>query len=585
MYYSEETIEEVRSRNDIIGVISQYVDLKKKGGRYFGLCPFHSEKTGSFSVSAEHQMYYCFGCGAGGNVLTFVMQYENATFGEAMQMLANRAGMELPKEERNEQQKKEDDLREKLRAVNKATATYYYKQLRSPAGDKGMGYLKRRGLTDETLKKFGLGYSPASSAPLYSYLKEQGFTDAQLTETKNIKVGERGPYDIFWNRVIFPIMDTNKRVIGFGGRVMGDGEPKYLNSPDSIIFDKSRNLYGLAYAKSSRRPYLLLCEGYMDVISLHQAGIDCAVASLGTALTEGHARLIKRYVNEVIITYDSDGAGQKAALRAIPILRAAGLSVKVLDMKPHKDPDEFITHLGVEEYERRIASAKNSFFFETDVMQSQADMRDPESVTAFHRALASRLAGFNDALERENYINAVADRYGINAAQLKELVTFVGTSQTVTEEEIRESRVVTLNKRASKGSGLSAAERVALSWAASAGLSYDQVRGYLLPEYFTDETNRQVADIVFAELEKGRTPSPASIIERFSDVEAAGKVAAIFAADPDGDDRRSIIIDKLKQVKQAYISQALREPGSPERVMELIKEKAAFERCDYGLVR
>ena len=355
MYYSEDLIEEVRMKNDIVDVISGYVKLQKKGSSYFGLCPFHNEKSPSFSVSRQKQMYYCFGCGAGGNVFTFLMEYENYTFTEAVEYLAERSGVELPKAEYSREAKERAGLKASLLEINKAAAQYFYVQLKSEQGKAGYTYLRERRLSDETIRAFGLGYSNKYSDDLYRYLRSKGYPEEMIRQAGLISIDEKhGVYDKFWNRVMFPIMDVNSRVIGFGGRVMGDAKPKYLNSPETPIFDKSRNLYGLNRARSSRKPYFLLCEGYMDVIAMHQAGFTNAVASLGTALTAGHASLIRRYVQEVYLTYDSDEAGTKAALRAVPILREAGISAKVIRMDPSKDPDEFIKNLGAEEFDQRI---------------------------------------------------------------------------------------------------------------------------------------------------------------------------------------------------------------------------------------
>lgn len=348
MYYPDEVIEEVRMKNDIVDVISGYVKLQKKGANYFGLCPFHNEKSPSFSVSPGKQMYYCFGCGAGGNVLTFVMEYENYTFQEALQSLADRAGVTLPKMEYSKEAREQAEFRARLLEVNKLAANYFYYQMKQPQGKIAYEYFHdKRKLTDETMLRFGLGYSNKTSDDLYRFLKEKGYDDAFLSQTGLVTIEERGGRDKFWNRVMFPIMDVNNRVIGFGGRVMGDGEPKYLNSPETKLFDKSRNLYGLNYARTTREKYMLVCEGYLDVISMHQAGFTNAVASLGTAFTSQHAGVLKRYTDQVILTYDSDGAGIKAALRAIPILRDAGISARVLNMKPYKDPDEFIKNMGL----------------------------------------------------------------------------------------------------------------------------------------------------------------------------------------------------------------------------------------------
>ena len=334
-YFSDDIIEEVRSRNDIVDVIGQYVHLTKKGSTYFGLCPFHNEKTGSFSVSPNKQMYYCFGCGAGGNVFTFMMQYENFTFGEAMEALADRAGVALPKQEYSAAQKREADKKQRLLEINKEAARYFYTLLRNDRGKHALAYFQKRELSEETMKKFGLGYSDQYSDDLYRYLRSKGYEDEILKESGLVTIDERrGGYDKFWNRAMFPIMDVRGKVIGFGGRVMGDGEPKYLNSRETILFDKGRNLYGLNYAKRSRSNAIILCEGYMDVISLHQAGFTNTVAPLGTAFTPNQAMLLKRYTNEVILSFDSDGAGIKAALRALPILRQNGLRGRVLSMKP-----------------------------------------------------------------------------------------------------------------------------------------------------------------------------------------------------------------------------------------------------------
>lgn len=374
-----------------------------------GLCPFHNEKTPSFSVSASKQMYHCFGCGVGGNVFTFVMEYENFSFIDALKFLAERAGVQLPEQEYSEEAKRQSDLKGRLLEVNKQAAKYFYYQLISPRGQAAHEYLLNRDLTEETIKQFGLGYSNKYSDDLYKYLKGLGYDDMFLKLSGLVTIDEqRGGSDKFWNRVMFPIMDVNHRVIGFGGRVMGEGMPKYLNSPETMLFDKSRNLYGLNIARTSKKTQLLICEGYMDVIALHQAGFTNAVAALGTAFTTFHANLIKRYTNEVILTFDSDGAGIHAALRAIPILKEAGLSIKVINMKPYKDPDEFIKALGAQEYQIRINEAKNSFFFEIDILQLEFDLQDPEQKTKFFYETAKKLIGFSEELERNFYIDAMS---------------------------------------------------------------------------------------------------------------------------------------------------------------------------------
>lgn len=523
MYFSDDIIEEVRMRNDIVDVISGYVKLQRKGSSYFGLCPFHNEKSPSFSVSPGKQMYYCFGCGAGGNVFTFIMEYENFTFPEALKFLADRAGVTLPEQEYSEEARKQRDKKSAVLEVNKIAAKYFYYQLRAPQGAKAMEYLKNRKLSDETMKRFGLGYARPYSDALYRYLKKQGITDELLKESGLMQVNEKqGMYDKFWNRVMFPIMDVNNKVIGFGGRVMGDAKPKYLNSPETLIFDKSRNLYGLNFARTSKKRNMLVCEGYMDVISLHQAGFTNAVASLGTALTSQHASLLKRYTDEVILTYDSDEAGVRAALRAIPLLKAAGVSAKVLHMEPYKDPDEFIIALGTEAFQERIDIAENSFMFEVSVMQKSYDMKDPESKTKFFQAVASKIAGFEMEIERENYIEAVTGRYqisfeGLRRMVMNELMKGVTVMKAPARPQVRQE----------KDNGIRKSQRLILTWLCEYPKLYQTVSQFIRPEDFSDDLYREVASMVFEQLEK-RELNPARIMNQFMDPEQQRTVAQIF---------------------------------------------------------
>ena len=524
MFYSENLIEEVRMKNDIVDVISSYVKLQKKGSSYFGLCPFHNEKSPSFSVSPSKQMYYCFGCGAGGNVLTFIMEYENYSFPEALKYLADRVGVELPQQEMNEEMKRQQDLRSRILELNKMAAKYYYYQLRTENGTHAMEYLKGRKLSDETIHKFGLGYSNKYGNDLYKYLKSKGISDDLLAQSGLMNVDEkRGMYDKFWNRVIFPIMDVNGRVIGFGGRVMGDGKPKYLNSPETRVFDKSRNLYGLHIARTSRKKYMLVCEGYMDVISMHQAGFTNAVASLGTALTSQHASLLKRYTDEVILTYDSDEAGVKAALRAIPLLKEAGVATKVLSMLPYKDPDEFIKALGTEEFQKRIDQAQNSFLFEIDVLQRNYDMQDPQSKTAFYEETAKKLMTFDQELERENYIEAVASRYGVGFDALRKLVNRMAMKNV----SIPKTPVKIKSARPEKDEGVVKSQKLMLTWLIEYPSLYSLVRQYLKKEDFSTELYETVAGLLFEQYESGER-NPAKIINHFTEPEEQREAASLF---------------------------------------------------------
>lgn len=524
MYYSEDLIEEVRQRNDIVDVISGYVKLQKKGSSYFGLCPFHNEKSPSFSVSRQKQMYFCFGCGAGGNVITFVMEYENYSFTEALQLLAQRVGIELPKEESREA-KERADLKSTLLEINKLAAKYFYAQLKTEQGKYAHTYLTKRGLSEDTITAFGLGYSNKYSDDLYRYLKTKGYSDELLVKAGLISASEKGVYDKFWNRVMFPIMDANNRVIGFGGRVMGEGEPKYLNSPETEVFDKSRNLYGLNRARTSRKNYFLICEGYMDVIALHQAGFTNAVASLGTAFTQGHASLIKRYVNEVYLTFDSDGAGVKAALRAIPILRDAGLTVKIIGLSPYKDPDEFIKNLGGEAFEERIANARNGFMFTIDVLERDYDMKSPEGKTNFFNEVAKKLTQFEDPLERNNYIEAVAKEYHVGYEDLRQKVgkAAIQTGQAIPTMKPKS----TINRENRKEDGNLQSQKILLTWLIESEHIFNQIKKYISPADFTEDLYRTVAELLYAQYEEGNLV-PAKVMNHFTNEEEHREVASLF---------------------------------------------------------
>ena len=526
MYYPEELVEEIRSKNDIVDVISSYVRLQKKGSSYFGLCPFHNEKSPSFSVSRQKQMYYCFGCGAGGNVFTFLMEYENYSFVEALKYLADRAGVELPEPGYSGEAKKRADTKAILLEINKAAAQYFYVQLLRPQGGHALTYLKDRKLSDDTIKAFGLGYSNKYSDDLYKYLKSKGYKDDMISQAGLISIDEKyGVHDKFWNRVMFPIMDVNSRVIGFGGRVMGDAKPKYLNSPETIIFDKSRNLYGLNRARKSRKPYFLLCEGYMDVISLHQAGFTNAVASLGTALTPGHAALIKRYVNEVYLTYDSDEAGTKAALRAGPILREVGITAKIIRMEPYKDPDEFIKNLGAEAFEERIQKARNGFMFSLEILERDYDMTSPEGRTDFMKEAARKLTEFDEEIERNNYIDAVAGAYHVGREDLRKLVgrMAVQTGLAKPVERPRSTRSQNLDKE----DGTRKSQKILLTWMASDENVFAQIQKYIHPEDFQEGIYQTVAELLYAQHEQGKL-NPAQIMNHFTDEEEHREVAALF---------------------------------------------------------
>ncbi len=574
MYFSEDLIEEIRQKNDIVDVISGYVKLQKKGSSYFGLCPFHNEKSPSFSVSRSKQMYYCFGCGAGGNVITFIMEYENYSFVEAVKMLAERVGVEVPEVEYSKEAKERADLKATILEVNKLAAKYFYAQLKAEQGKVAYTYLTKRGLSEETITAFGLGYSNKYSDDLYKYLKMKGYKDEMLARAGLISINEKnGVYDKFWNRVMFPIMDVNNRVIGFGGRVMGDGKPKYLNSPETEVFDKSRNLYGLNRARTSRKSYFLICEGYMDVIALHQAGFTNAVASLGTALTTGHASLIKRYVNEVYLTYDSDEAGTKAALRAIPILKEAGITAKIIRMDPYKDPDEFIKNLGAEAFEERINKARNGFLFSLEVLEREYDMNSPEGKTSFYNEVAKRLTEFEEEIERNNYIEAVAEKYRLGYDNLRNLVAKMAIQTGLAKPATKPKQTA---KRGNKEDGQLQSQKILLTWLIENEKIFAQIKKYISPSDFTKELYRTVAELLYEQYEQGEF-IPAKVMNHFTDEEEHREVAALFntrieSLETKGEQEKALK-ETIIRVKTHSVEEATRlldptDIGGLQRLME-----------------
>ncbi|MFV0465076.1 MAG: DNA primase [Lachnospiraceae bacterium] len=583
-YYEEDLVEEVRSRNDILDVISGYVRLQKKGSTYFGLCPFHNEKSPSFSVSQGKQMYHCFGCGAGGNVFTFLMEYENFSFVEAMQSLAERSGIDLPKQEMTSQMRQEADLRQKLLEVNKEAGKYFYSMLRSQNGANALEYFKERGLSDEIMRKFGLGYSDRYSNDLYQYLRKKGYEDELLKQSGLVSIDEvRGGHDKFWNRAMFPIMEVHHKIIGFGGRVMGEGEPKYLNSPETKIFDKGRNLYGLNFARQSRKTQILLCEGYMDVIALHQAGFDNAVASLGTAFTSGHASLLKRYTKEVYLVFDSDSAGIRAALRAIPILKEVELHCRVIDLKPYKDPDEFIKAMGAKAFEERIAQAKNSFLFEIEILQQEYDLNDPEGKTSFYNETAKKLLQFTEELERNNYIEAVAREFVISYENLRNLVVYFGTKTGLVNDRARPQSTFSEKK---KEDGMKQSQKLMLTWLVEDTTLFDTTSSYISPSDFTEEIYEKVAEILFLQYKETKTVNPAKIISMFSDETEQREIASIFNArilnlESEHDLQKALweTILRIKRNSIQYRSKNLR-PDDIAGLQSLMTDKKQLEQME-----
>lgn len=583
MFYSEEILDRVRESADIVEMISQYAALKKRGNSYMGLCPFHSEKSPSFSVSRDKQMYHCFGCGASGNVFTFLMQYENFSFLEAVEYIAEKTGTVLPKEPQSGEAKKKSERRARLFEVQKEAALYFAASLRNPQGENGMEYFKERQLLPETIRKFGLGYAQMYSDDLFLYLKNKGYEDELLKDSGLVRYsGKDKGRDYFWNRVMFPIMDINNKVIAFGGRVLGDGKPKYLNSPETLIFEKNKNLYGLNYARRSRRKYILLCEGYMDVIALFQAGFDNAVASLGTAFTSQHAVLLKRYTDRVYLTYDSDEAGVKAALRAIPMLRYAGLSVKVVDMSPYKDPDEFIKNAGAPAYEERIENAKLGFYFEIDVLKKKHDMGDPEQKTGFYEEVAKMLLNFKEELERENYLKAVAEKYEIPEEGLRQLIFKYGVKMLSREEQFLTG--IGERKERQKRDAVKESQALLLTLLCEDTSLFEKLEGILTPEDFTREPYKTEAELLFSQYRESGQVMPARVLSHFESLEEQQEAGEILntpltasGEELSQEDKEKLINQNLKRVLLNRLEEDKQKLNSQQDLMGFIQQKKKLD--------
>lgn len=422
MLFTDEFINEVKEKNDIVEVISEYTSLKRSGANYMGLCPFHSEKTPSFSVSSDKQLYYCFGCGAGGTVINFIQNIEGLDFVETVKHLALRAGMGVP--ENTAEETEESRLKKKIYEMNKIAGRAYFNLLNSEKGKIALGYLRNRGLSDSTITKFGLGYSPDSWDFMYKTLKSKGYSDEDTVKSGLCRRSEKGRiFDFFKNRVMFPVMDVRGNVIAFGGRDMtGKSMSKYLNTGDTPVFKKRENLFNLNNAKNKKEDYIILAEGYMDVISLYQAGFKNAVASLGTSLAPEHSRLIKRYTEKVIISYDSDAAGKNAALRAASILKKDGIKIKILRMKDAKDPDELIKKFGPEAYKYAIETALSGVEYDLENAYPQGGFSDEEEKVEYIKKAAEILKFIKSEIELEVYINKVASQTGLSPDKVKAYV-------------------------------------------------------------------------------------------------------------------------------------------------------------------
>ncbi len=592
MFYSEDLVEDVRSRNDIVDVINSYVSLKKKGNTYTACCPFHNEKTPSFHVSRDKQLYHCFGCGAAGTVYTFLQQYENYTFPEAVEFLADRAGITLPRREMTLQERRDADYSSALKEVNKAAAGYFYYALRQKNGEAARHYLTGRGLSEETIHRFGLGYSNLYRDDLYQYLKQKGYDDRLLMDSGLVRFDERqGVTDVFWNRVMFPIMDLNGKVIGFGGRVMGDGLPKYVNSQETRIYEKRRHLYGFHIARRSRRQGFILCEGYMDVIAMHQAGFDNATASLGTAFTIQQAMLLKRYTDKVYLAYDSDGAGVAAAQKAIPILREVGISARVISLEPYKDPDEFMKNLGADEFEERIKQAESSIMFQVRIAAGHYNQQDPESRTRFQQEVVKLLAVLQDPLERDNYIEAVAGQYFIDKKKLTDSVNRYGkymTEQKQYQEAVKEEKPQDIRRQERVRQRKQQPQRLLLTWLVNyPNELFPQLRGRIGPEDFMDPLYQALADQLFHQYEINGTVNPAAIINQYEEADQQEQAASILQTtlqlEPSPEDNSMVITEIVRKVKEESLQHQLTHLQDYNKLQDIIRLKGQISDWNISL--
>ena len=587
MLYPQEILEEVRVQNDIVDVISGYLPLKQKGTSYFGLCPFHNEKTPSFSVSSERQFYYCFGCGAAGNVYTFIMQMENDTFPEAVKRLADRVHITLPQPQYTQQAKEQELQRQRLFDLHKKAGRFFYEKLHEPVGEQARAYLQKRQMNDNIQKKFGIGYAPKGQQELYQYLQKQGFSQQELQKSGLIieRKEEKGYFDRFRNRLMFPILDIQGRVIGFGGRILSQGEPKYLNSPETLLFNKSKNLYGLNFAKNTRKREIILVEGYMDMISLYQAGFRNVAASLGTAFNQEHAKVLKKYADSVILLYDSDDAGTMAAQRAIPILTQNGFYVKVLQVPNGKDPDEFIKQSGAKAFSRLLANAQHYITFQIQCLKKQYDLTQPQQKVEFTTKTANILSKLDNDIERNVYTNEISNMTGISQQAIEnEIVKIIKKENemfTQNAQQKRKTQYYQNNKDLiTKSSGTFAAQRDILFLCASNIQVFNKIKTILSAEDFTEEIYKKVYEKIDLLHQKSAVVFPAELVNYFELPEEQKIVTEIFAVALQYKSTKEIekaLTEEVKTLKRTSLDKLASQAQSVEQIKKLIAEKGKLD--------
>lgn len=583
--YDSGLIEEIKANINIVDVISSYVVLKRQGRNYFGLCPFHNEKSPSFSVSESKQIFHCFGCGVGGDVVGFLKKIENIEFKEAIEILAERANITLPKIDVSEEERERLLLKDKVYEINKIAAQFFHNNLYGQNAKQAQDYVKKRKMDNATLKKFQIGFS-GNFDDLYKELKEKGFSDEEIYESKLVLKSKTGmPIDAFKKRLMFPIRDVKERVIAFGGRALDDSKPKYINSPDTICYNKGRNLYALNVAKKTERDYFIMVEGYMDAVSLHQRGIDNAVASLGTALTEAQGRLLKRYKSKIIIGYDSDSAGQGATMRGLDILQNLGYDIRVLQLEGAKDPDEFVTKYGSGKFELYLKNAISLVEFKVKNLKQNLDLEQANDKIKFLNEVSKILLATKNKFEKEVYIEKVSEEYGISKeaiyAELNKLEYANSKGQQVLDRRNTVQRQVSNLKKEDTSIDTSRENLLILLLINEGVQVYKRVKEKILLDDIKNQENRKIVKILYEELQKGDISNVIGLFE--NDEETLSHVTYILSKALDINDIDKAIEDLIskfsKERLQKEKSEILRkllegklEEEEKKRVEDRLKE-------------
>ena len=574
--YSEELIDEIRNSNDIVDIISQYVILKRSGRNFFGLCPFHKEKTPSFSVSPDKQIFHCFGCGAGGNVIHFISKIENVDFKESLEILADRVGIKLPTLENNVDSKRLE-LKEKVYEINKLVATYYHETLYKPQAKPAQEYVKKRKLDNKALKEFCIGYAENANV-LYKMLKEKGFTEEEILASDLVIKKGNSYVDRFKNRLIFPIQDIRNRFIAFGGRVLDNSLPKYINSPENIVYSKARNLYGLNVAKNTKTRKLIIVEGYMDTVSLHQRGIDNVVASCGTALTEAQGRLLRKYAEKVIISYDSDSAGQAATLRGLEILNNLGCDIRILQMKGAKDPDEYVIKYGNGRFNDLVENAISLVEFKIKVLKKGLNIENTNDKIKFMNEIAKILGGVDNKIEQEIYIDKISSDYNISKEAIYAQINKNEYSNNKGSKILESSNIrkPIIKKQETKvNSELEKRENIIISLLIDGGEEvYNKIKNIINPNDFKSEANQKIMRRLYEEFEKGNS-NINSLVDMFADDEqVVNALTGIMADDYEIEDNKKALEDVINNYQKEKLMARRNEIIQSLNNANLDKEKA-----------